>query len=225
MPALNDDEVLTEMKKMVAFIKQEALEKAREIKVKADEEFAIEKAKIVRQETTNIDALYSRKRKQVEIQKKISASNQNNKSRLKLLSLREELLEEAFEEAREGLANLTKDKSRYEGVLKDLILQALYTIMEKEVTVRCRKSDSELVQKAKDAASSEFKENAGLELNLNVTEDLPEESAGGVIIKGYGNRIVVDNTLDQRLKLLEQEMLPELRDTLFGKNPNRKHYN
>lgn len=30
--------------------------------------------------------------------------------------------------------------------------------------------------------------------------------AGGVIIKGYGNRIVVDNTLDQRLKLLEQEV-------------------
>jgi hypothetical protein len=30
----------------VAFIKQEALEKAREIKVKADEEFAIEKVRI-----------------------------------------------------------------------------------------------------------------------------------------------------------------------------------
>lgn len=55
--------------------------------------------------------------------------------------------------------------------------------MEKEVTVRCRKSDSELVQKAKDAASSEFKENAGLELNLNVTEDLPEESC--VFINQY----------------------------------------
>jgi V-type H+-transporting ATPase subunit E len=40
---LNDDEVLSEMKKMVAFIKQEAMEKAREIQVKADEEFAIEK--------------------------------------------------------------------------------------------------------------------------------------------------------------------------------------
>lgn len=40
---LNDDEVLSELNKMVAFIKQEALEKAREIKVKADEEFAIEK--------------------------------------------------------------------------------------------------------------------------------------------------------------------------------------
>ena len=31
----------------VAFIKQEALEKAREIKVKADEEFAIEKVRII----------------------------------------------------------------------------------------------------------------------------------------------------------------------------------
>jgi V-type H+-transporting ATPase subunit E len=60
---LNDDEVLSEMNKMarfiaylcqcnnivvfgffqVAFIKQEALEKAREIKVKADEEFTIDK--------------------------------------------------------------------------------------------------------------------------------------------------------------------------------------
>lgn len=40
---MNDEEVLSEMKKMVAFIRQEATEKAREIQVKADEEFAIEK--------------------------------------------------------------------------------------------------------------------------------------------------------------------------------------
>lgn len=43
---MNDDEVLSEMKKMVSFIKQEAMEKAREIQVKADEEFAIEKVMI-----------------------------------------------------------------------------------------------------------------------------------------------------------------------------------
>lgn len=48
---MNDVEVSAEMNKMVSFIKQEALEKAREIKVKADEEFNIEKAKLVRQET------------------------------------------------------------------------------------------------------------------------------------------------------------------------------
>lgn len=48
----------------MAFIKQEAVEKAREIQIKADEEFAIEKGKIVRQEAINIDAQYDKKKKQ-----------------------------------------------------------------------------------------------------------------------------------------------------------------
>jgi V-type H+-transporting ATPase subunit E len=47
------------------------LEKAREIKVKADEEFAIEKGKIVRQESSNIDANLERKKKQAEIERKM----------------------------------------------------------------------------------------------------------------------------------------------------------
>lgn len=57
--------------RQTAFIKQEALEKAREIKVKADEEFAIEKGKIVRQESANIDANFERKKKQAEIERKM----------------------------------------------------------------------------------------------------------------------------------------------------------
>lgn len=68
---MNDEEVLSEMKKMVAFIKQEAVEKAREIQIKADEEFAIEKAKIVRQEAINIDSQYEKKTKQAETANKM----------------------------------------------------------------------------------------------------------------------------------------------------------
>lgn len=55
-------------------------------------------------------------------------------------------------------------------------IQALYTIMEKDVTIRCRKSDSDLVKKAKDEASKDFKENAGFDIKLEIAEDLPEES-------------------------------------------------
>jgi V-type H+-transporting ATPase subunit E len=68
---LNDTEVANEMNKMVSFIKQEALEKAREIKVKADEEFNIEKAKLVRQETLAIEAFYEKKMKQADVQRKM----------------------------------------------------------------------------------------------------------------------------------------------------------
>jgi V-type H+-transporting ATPase subunit E len=41
----------------VAFIKQEALEKAREIKVKADEEFAIEKVELAAAQDIHITSL------------------------------------------------------------------------------------------------------------------------------------------------------------------------
>lgn len=52
--------------------------------------------------------------------------------------------------------------------------------MEKDVTIRCRKSDSELVKKARDEASTEFQENAGFDIKLEVVEDLPEESCVGL---------------------------------------------
>ena len=55
----------------MAFIKQEAVEKAREIQIKADEEFAIEKAKIVRQQAINIDSQYEKKIKQAEVAQKM----------------------------------------------------------------------------------------------------------------------------------------------------------
>jgi hypothetical protein len=56
--------------------------------------------------------------------KSISAeSNQTNASRLKLLELREELLEKAFDIARADLAASTNDKKKYAILLQGLILQ------------------------------------------------------------------------------------------------------
>lgn len=68
---MNDEEVDKQIKHMVAFIQQEANEKATEINFKAEEEFNIEKGRLVQQEKTKISAQYERKEKQVEIQKKM----------------------------------------------------------------------------------------------------------------------------------------------------------
>lgn len=59
------------MKKMIAFIMQEASEKCREINIRAEEEFNLEKAKIVRNETLSLDLQYGRKAKQAEIKRKM----------------------------------------------------------------------------------------------------------------------------------------------------------
>ncbi|KAG8948523.1 V-ATPase V1 sector subunit E [Tulasnella sp. 424] len=219
---LNDDEVLSEMNKMIAFIKQEAHEKAREIKVKADEEFAIEKARIVRQETNAIDAAFEKKKKQAETSQKIAQSTLTNKSRLRLLQAREQHLQDLFSEARAGLLKLSEDQGRYAQVLESSILEGLLRFMEPSVTVRCRPKDKGLAEKAAEGAKQQYTEISGLKAEVSVEDSLTNDSAGGIKLVAGGDRITMDNTLDERLRLLEDRMLPEIRYELFGRNENRK---
>ncbi|KAB5588387.1 V-type H+-transporting ATPase subunit E [Ceratobasidium theobromae] len=221
---LNDEEVASELNKMVAFIRQEAMEKAREIKVKADEDFNIEKAKIVRAETLAIDAEYAKKRKQAETALKIAQSTQTNKSRLKLLHAREQHLSELFNVARNKLLELSQDEEKYEALLKHVIVQGLLALLEPSATVSVREKDVALAQKAVQAAQAEYTEISGREVQVDVEGTLPETSAGGVKLVSGNRRITIDNTLDERLRLLEDRMLPEIRTDLFGKNENRKFY-
>lgn len=47
--------------------------------------------------------------------------------------------------------------------------------------------------------------------------------SGGVTIVSGSGKIDINNTFEERLKLLETDALPAIRVTLFGKNANRKH--
>jgi len=49
-------------------------------------------------------------------------------------------------------------------------------------------------------------------------------SAGGITISGSGGKIDINNTLEERLKLLETDALPSIRVILFGENENRKFH-
>jgi len=214
------------LKKMTAFIRQEAMEKAREIEIKADEEFAIEKSKLVREETSAIDSQYEKKFKQAQMSQQITNSTLANKTRLKVLTARQQLLDEIFEQGRKKLAEGTKDKSKYADTLKNLILEGAYALNEQKIQIRGRKADYELIKKAIEAAAKEYKDNLKKDISFSLDESvpLPEESAGGVVIVGGGGKIEINNTLEERLSLLEETALPAVRHTLFGKNENRKFY-
>ncbi|EJD37555.1 ATPase, V1/A1 complex, subunit E [Auricularia subglabra TFB-10046 SS5] len=223
---MNDDEVANEMNKMVTFIKQEALEKAREIRVKADEEFAIEKAKLVKSETSAIDGQYEKKRKQAEVAVRIAQSTQTNKSRLRLLQAREQHLHDLFDAARDQLLHVAADRARYAQLLRGLVLQGLLQLMEPRATVIARDDDVRAAQEAATAAAEDYKElTGGSAVEVDVRGGLPADGAGGVKLVGGSGKITIDNTLDERMRLLEDRMLPEIRVDLFGQNENRKFNN
>ncbi|KAK7549270.1 vacuolar ATP synthase subunit E [Phyllosticta citricarpa] len=222
--AMSDDQVAGELKKMTAFIRQEALEKAKEIQIKADEEFAIEKSKLVRQETAAIDAAYEKKFKQAAMSQQITRSTLANKTRLRVLGARQELLDDLFEQTRKKLTDVSKDKGKYQAALKGLLLEGLYSMNEPKVQVRARKADYDTVRKAIPEAEKEYKDKVGKDTKVELDEKnpLPDGSSGGVSIVGSNGKIEINNTFDERLRLLEQEALPSIRVTLFGENANRK---
>ncbi|CAG8465932.1 4440_t:CDS:10 [Ambispora leptoticha] len=197
----------------VEFIKQEAKEKAREIQLKADEEFNIEKAKLVRQESINIEATFQRKIKQAEVEKKIEQSNLINKSRLRVLQERQQKLENLFTDSRAALKDISEDKTSYQDLLKNLILEGLFRLMDENVNIVARKSDIDLINAAIKDASNDYTNQSKLPINIQVDskEHLPDSR--------------INNTLEERLSLAQEELLPEIRILLFGHSPNRKFFN
>jgi len=159
---------------MTAFIRQEALEKAKEIQIKADEEFAIEKSKLVRQETASIDSQYAKKFKQAGMSQQITRSTLSNKTRLKVLSARQELLDELFEKARTRLGDYAADKGKYQAMCQNLILEGAYALNESKIGVRARKADYEVVKKAIEGAKKEYKSNLKKDVAIELDEKNPQ---------------------------------------------------
>ncbi|KAJ5110211.1 hypothetical protein N7532_002856 [Penicillium argentinense] len=218
--------VAGELRKMTAFIRQEAMEKAREIQLKADEEFAIEKSKLVRQETAAIDTLYEKKFKQAAMSQQITRSTLSNRTRLRVLGGRQELLDDLFQRARDEVTKVAGNDKKYQGMLQGLILEGLYYLNEDKAEIRTRKKDFDTAKKAIEEAAKEYQKNVGskVSVSLDESEPLPEGSAGGAVIVGGQGKIEINNTFEERLRLLEIDALPAVRETLFGKNENRRFY-
>lgn len=169
---------------MTAFIRQEALEKAREIQLKADEEFAIEKSKLVRQETAAIDSQYEKKFKQASMSQQITKSTLANKTRLQVLSARQSLLDELFEEARSKVGKAAAEGKDCDKILKGLILEGMYLLHEPKIQIRAREKDKSKVENAIKEAANEYKENMGREVEAVIDEKnpIPDSSYVSIVL-------------------------------------------
>jgi len=221
---ISDTDVQKQLRHMMAFIEQEANEKAEEIDAKAEEEFNIEKGRLVQQQRTKIMEYYEKKEKTVELQRKIQSSNMLNQGRLKCLKAREDHVKNVLDEGKANLSRISGDANRYPSILKGLIMQALFQMLEKELSLRCRQIDVELVEQLLPGCLDELQKTWGDKTHVTIDKDnfLPPDSAGGVEVLTKGGKIRVSSTLESRLDLIANQMIPEIRSTLFGVNQNRK---
>ncbi|KAI5705352.1 V-type proton ATPase subunit E-like [Diaphorina citri] len=222
--ALSDADVQKQIKHMMAFIEQEANEKAEEIDAKAEEEFNIEKGRLVQHQRLKIMEYYDRKEKQVELQKKIQSSNMLNQARLKALKVREDHVRNVLDEARKRLGEVTKNRDKYTQLIEKLIIQGLLQLLEPNVLIRSREVDKDIVNAVLPNVAKAYQDVAGKEVNLKLDNDqfLPVDTTGGIELLAQRGKIKISNTLEARLELIAQQIIPDIRVAIFGRNPNRK---
>jgi len=152
-----------------------------------------------------------------------------NQSRLKVLTAREEAVQETISAARKELIKISKSP-KYQELMQQLFIQGLKKLGEKSAVVKCREVDKTMVQamiqKARQEYSNAYNEGAP-EVKLDdkdflhppPTEKLDDPAVtccGGIKLTSADGKIVLSNTFDDRLMIGFQENLPAIRQKLFG---------
>ncbi|KAJ5066483.1 atpase h -transporting v1 subunit e1a-related [Anaeramoeba ignava] len=218
-----------DIEKMTASIIFEARERMEEIRILANEQFEIEKKKSIDEESQKVQEEFQRRKKQVEMQKKITQSSVINLSRIKILESKYKYVQQILLEAHKKIIKLTESDEKYLNLLKKLILQGLIKLMETKVIIQCRECDVKLVKEAIPWASEEFQKltTKKCEVTLLKSSYLPPppekgsknpSCSGGIVLNSANGRIVCSNTLDNRLLLAFDNLLPEIRRILFQEN-------
>jgi len=234
--SFNNEGVEKQLRHMISFIKREASEKASEILVKAQEQFAREKTEAIREAKNNLTKDFDKKQQAIGRKKKIAHSHALNASRLEVLKEKEKIVDEVLKKGKDRLEQVgnTKDPA-YKKLLLQLLTQGLLTLSEPQVSVRYRKVDEALVESILSECVEDYKKRAGKGLNAVLdkvnylappkSENSNNYCSGGIVVVGYNGRIVCDNTLDQRLLLAYEGLLPKIRVSLFGASETRKYKN
>jgi len=211
------------IKQMVAFIRQEARDKAEEIEVRAKEECNVEVMKMTDREKAKMREEFKQREKRIEIENKITKQKVLDGYRMELLKAEDAKKTELKEMVQKRFASVVKDSGKYKEFLSQAMIQAFLLIWdEDEVTVSCRKQDQSIVKNLMQGALETVKSRAQKECNTNLKmkanfNSKPVKCSGGVIVSARGGKVVCDNTLDARLNIVMRTELPMVRERLFGK--------
>ena len=149
-----------------------------------------------------------------------------NAARLSVLRARNDALSTLFASARSRLAGLGKGP-KYEGLFRDLLLQALIKLSEPKVNVNVRKADLALAKKVIPGVVESYQTKTRSQVVVNLDEKRflppsPEEAGenapsccGGVVVSARKGKIMCSNTLDTRLEIAYEALLPDIRERMF----------
>lgn len=225
-----------QIQQMCKFILQEAKEKANEIAIKTNHDFNKEKQLKVLSAKKKIDAQFAAKMERLDSDKKVERSKAVGAARRKKGLCAHELVQQVKNDTREDLKQkLSAKPAEYKELLQQLLVECFIKLNEKNITVECLERDKSVVSELLPSALAAYKEQVkamhakdpvkyetqlatSMDCAVNFDDSRPlsdKAFIGGVKCVGLNGRIVCDNTLDTRLALATEALLPRLRKILF----------
>jgi len=132
------------------------------------------------------------------------------KARTLELGSREKLLEDVFKAAQSQLASLQKEKN-YEEVVAQLLREAVSQLNVDKAKVRADKLTQKILEQSVIAQVSK-------ELKAELSIDKPLEQGLGLIVETDDGRLRFDNTLENRLNHIQNELRSAVYGLLMGES-------
>jgi len=149
-------------------------------------------------------------------------------------------LQQIFSAVREPSTPLCETAGRYEQFLEGTLAESFLYILEPTLLIHSRKSDVDIVNQAATTASRTYKEISGRDISFEVQGTISDEayvaiqrsalglsklitfvmrsrSQGGVKLVSGSGRITLDNTMEERLRLLEDKVCILAQSWAFSK--------
>ncbi|KAH0792663.1 putative vacuolar ATP synthase subunit E [Histomonas meleagridis] len=167
-------------------------------------------------------------REEGEIQKEllIHEAHIKNNVKLEILKSQAEAIHKALKESIRKI-NEFSEGPNYPDLLKKLIAEGLNILKESRVILMVRKSDQEVASRIlPDAVEIAKKYNSAIDFNVKINDRifLPPAPvcAGGVILMCHKGKIRVSNVLNDRLRLVYERILPQIKALIIEKREVNK---
>lgn len=179
------------IEKMTAFIFHEAREKAEEIRIKAYEEYNLEKAKIVKIESEKVESIFQHKLKEADIDLKRSVGLAKAEGKMCYMRKVSEIVSTIFLKVNEIIVNIKTDQ--------ELVDQALNNIYEDNIIVYC--NDNVNIPKTR-------------KIKYEI-RCLNKKLIGGIVVESIDGKTRVDNSYKARIESFKAMHLDLIANRLF----------
>jgi len=215
---------LQNVEKITEEIKNRAHNEASQIIDKAKKEaesILQEAASKARQEKEMILSRGEQEAKQ-QFQKIISDARIRSKKRI--MDLQEELIQKAFNEARQRLKALSENKDPTQGDYKEilyaLIKESIVSIGKEAVVIFVNQKDRDLLTQDRiDRLKEELRDEIGSAVSLELGKD-SISATGGAIVRSKDGEIEVNNTFEARFLRLKDTLRSQVAMELFNSGSN-----